>query len=321
MNKFMSYMVACGVILPASAITAAAEFPEKPIRIVTPGSPGAGTDILARQIGQKLTESWGQPVAIENRMGGGGGIAGRLVLNSEPSGHTLLLAAGSNMTVNPTLYKLDYNPVQDFVAITEIAASPYLIIVHPSVPAKTVPQLIALAKQKKGSFNYASSSVGSPDHLAGELFKLMAGVDITHIPYKGGALAIIDVRGGYVPIGFSTVPTALPHVKSQGVRVLAITDSKRSKLFPDIPTVAETLPGYELLSWNGIWAPAATPPTAVDKIYREVRRIISLPEINARLRNDGFQPVGSSPTEFTEFMKTETSKFTKIIKAANIHVN
>ncbi|MBI4191826.1 MAG: tripartite tricarboxylate transporter substrate binding protein [Betaproteobacteria bacterium] len=325
MSKFVKRFAACAAVLAVFASPVAADYPEKPIRIIITGQPGGGVDIVARQIGQKLSESWGQPVVIENRPGGGGSIAGQAVVRSDPNGYTLLLGAGTNMTVAPKLYKLGYDPVKDFMPVTEIASAPYLVLVHPSVPVQTLPQLIALIKEKKQKkeekFSFATASIGTPDHLSGELFKMMARVDMVHIPYKAAPLALIDLRGGHVPMAFATIPTALPHVKSRGVRALAITDSKRSKLLPDIPTVAETLPGYEMLTWYGIWTPAGTPAAVVDKIYREVKRIVNLLEVNALLRKDGFEPVVSTPAEFADFMKKETAKYGEIITAAGVRVN
>lgn len=325
MSKVIKRFVACAAVLAVFASPVAADYPEKPIRIIITGQPGGGVDIVARQIGQKLSESWGQPVVIENRPGGGGSIAGQAVVRSDPNGYTLLLGAGTNMTVAPKLYKLGYDPVKDFMPVTEIASAPYLVLVHPSVPVQTLPQLIALIKEKKQKkeekFSFATASIGTPDHLSGELFKMMARVDMVHIPYKAAPLALIDLRGGHVPMAFATIPTALPHVKSRGVRALAITDSKRSKLLPDIPAVAETLPGYEMLTWYGIWTPAGTPAAVVDKIYREVKRIVNLLEVNALLRKDGFEPVVSTPAEFAEFMKKETAKYGEIITAAGVRVN
>ncbi|MBI4189372.1 MAG: tripartite tricarboxylate transporter substrate binding protein [Betaproteobacteria bacterium] len=329
MYEFVKRFAACAVILAAWASPAAADYPEKPIRVVVTAPPGGGTDIVARRIGQKLSESWGQPVVVENKGGGGGSIAAQAVVRSDASGYTLLLAAAPNMTVNPRLYNWSQNvgidPIKDFVPITAIASAPYLAVVHPSLPVRTVPQLIALikkSKEKKENFSYASSSVGTPDHLSGVLFKMMAGVDnLVHIPYKGGGLALIAVRGGHVPMGFSTIPVVLPHVQSQSVRVLAITDSKRSKLLPDIPTVAETLRGYEILTWYGIWAPAGTPPAVVDKIYREVKRIVNLPDVSAYLQKGGFDLLTNTPAEFAEFAKKETAKYGEIVTAGDVRVN
>ena len=319
MFQYVKYL-ACAVALAAWS-SAAADYPEKPIRINVTAPAGGGTDIVARYVGQKLSESWGQPVIIDNRPGGGGSIGGQAVARSEPTGYMLLLSAGTNMTVSPKLYrKFSIDPQKDLVPITVIASAPYLVVVHPSIPAQNLQQLIALIKRSnsEGGFSFASSSIGTPDHLSGELFKMMAGVRMTHIPYKGGALAAIDVRAGHVPIGFFTIPTVLPHLKDNRVRPLAITDSKRSKLFPEIPTVAETLRGYEILTWYGMWAAAGTPAAVVDKLQREVKRIVDLPDVNAVLRKDGFDPVANSPAEFAAFIKKETAKYSEIIRTAGV---
>lgn len=319
MYKSIKRLAAGAAILAACAAPAIAAYPEKPIRLIVPVSTGGGTDLVARQIAQKLTESWGQSVIVDNRAGAGGNIGAQTVGRAEPNGYTLMLTYGANITVNPKLYKdVGFDPIKDFTPVTQIAAAPYLIIVNLAVQAQNVPQLIALMKQKKENWSFASAPVGSPDHLSGELFKMMAGVEMTNIPYKGGGPALLDVRGGRVPMSFSTIPAALPHLKAQAVRALAITDSKRSKLFPDLPTVAETLPGYEILTWYGIWGPSGMPRPIVDQIYTEVKRIIGLPDVNAFLQQNGFNPVASSPAEFAPFIKNETAKYAEIIRVANV---
>lgn len=319
MYKSIKRLAAGAAILAACAAPAVAAYPEKPIRLIVPVSTGGGTDLVARQIAQKLTESWGQSVIVDNRAGAGGNIGAQTVGRAEPNGYTLMLTYGANITVNPKLYKdVGFDPIKDFTPVTQIAAAPYLIIVNLAVQAQNVPQLIALMKQKKENWSFASAPVGSPDHLSGELFKMMAGVEMTNIPYKGGGPALLDVRGGRVPMSFSTIPAALPHLKAQAVRALAITDSKRSKLFPDLPTVAETLPGYEILTWYGIWGPSGMPRPIVDQIYTEVKRIIGLPDVNAFLQQNGFNPVASSPAEFAPFIKKETAKYAEIIRVANV---
>lgn len=319
MYKSIKRLAAGAAILAACAAPAIAAYPEKPIRLIVPVSTGGGTDLVARQIAQKLTESWGQSVIVDNRAGAGGNIGAQTVGRAEPNGYTLMLTYGANITVNPKLYKdVGFDPIKDFTPVTQIAAAPYLIIVNLAVQAQNVPQLIALMKQKKENWSFASAPVGSPDHLSGELFKMMAGVEMTNIPYKGGGPALLDVRGGRVPMSFSTIPAALPHLKGQAVRALAITDSKRSKLFPDLPTVAETLPGYEILTWYGIWGPSGMPRPIVDQIYTEVKRIIGLPDVNAFLQQNGFNPVASSPAEFAPFIKNETAKYAEIIRVANV---
>lgn len=319
MYKSIKRLAAGAAILAACAAPAIAAYPEKPIRLIVPVSTGGGTDLVARQIAQKLTESWGQSVIVDNRAGAGGNIGAQTVGRAEPNGYTLMLTYGANITVNPKLYKdVGFDPIKDFTPVTQIAAAPYLIIVNLAVQAQNVPQLIALMKQKKENWSFASAPVGSPDHLSGELFKMMAGVEMTNIPYKGGGPALLDVRGGRVPMSFSTIPAALPHLKAQAVRALAITDSKRSKLFPDLPTVAETLPGYEILTWYGIWGPSGMPRPIVDQIYTEVKRIIGLPDVNAFLQQNGFNPVASSPAEFAPFIKKETAKYAEIIRVANV---
>ena len=319
MYKLVRCLAAGAAIFVVCAAPALAAYPEKPIRLIVPVSTGGGTDLVARQIAQKLTESWGQSVIVDNRAGAGGNIGAQTVGRAEPNGYTLMLTYGANITVNPKLYRdVGFDAFRDFTPVTQIAAAPYLIIVNPAVPAQNVAQLIALMKQKKENWSFASAPVGSPDHLSGELFKMMAGVQMTNIPYKGGGPALLDVRGGRVQMSFSTIPAALPHLKAQAVRALAITDNKRSKLFPDLPTVAETLPGYEILTWYGIWGPAKMPRPIVDKLYGEVKRIVSLPDVNAFLEQNGFNPVVSSPAEFSGFIKKETAKYAEIMRVANV---
>lgn len=324
MCKMGKRVAACAIVLTAWTSLAAADYPDKLIRITVSSPAGGGTDLMARRIGQQMSESWGQPVVVENKNGAGGGIGAQAVARSEPSGYSLLLAAGTNMTVGAQLYKWSENirvdPVKDFVPITGIASAPYLVLVHKSVPAQTLAQLIALIQGKK-DFSFGSATVSSPDHLAGVLFKQMARLpNLTHIPYKGGAAAATDLSGGHVPMAFTTIPSALPFIQGQSVRALAVTSTRRSKELPNVPTVAETLPGYEMLTWYGLWAPAATPAPVVDKLYTEVKRIINLPDMVAFMRRDGFDAVGSTSAEFSEFVKRENARFSELIISNNVRI-
>jgi len=303
------------MLVSVSSSTLAQGFPNKPMRIIVNAPAGGPSDILARLIGQKLTENLGQPVVIDNRAGAGGVIGTEAVATAAPDGYTLLIPNTSH-TINPSLYsKLPYDPVKDFAPVTMIVVQPFIILVHPSVPAKSVQELIALAKSKPGQINYASAGIGLASHLAVEVFKSMAGINMTHIPYKGQAPATTDLLGGQVSVLFGAIPVALPHVKSGKLRALAITSSRRSPAMPDLPTVAESgLPGYEVMSWYGFLAPAKTPKEIVAKLYVEITKALRAPDVAERITAMGFEPVGSSPEQFAAQIKEEIPKWAKVVK-------
>jgi len=301
----------------------AAGYPSKSIRIVVPFSAAGTTDLLARAVGSEMQKAWGQPVVVENRPGAGGNLGSDIVAKAAPDGYTLLVGAVSPQAINVTLYpKMPYDVMRDFAHITLLAAVPNLLEVHPSVPVKTVKELIALAKSKPGQLTYASSGSGTSIHLSAELFKTMAGVDMLHIPYKGSAPAVTDLIGGQVQLMFDNLPSSIAQVKAGKLRPIAVTTLKRSPALPDVPTIAESgLPGYDASSWFGMHAPAGTPKDIISKIHGVVTKSLHTPEMMERLSTQGAQPVGNTPEEFTEFLRVEIAKWAKVVKASGARVD
>lgn len=296
-------------------------YPGKPIRIVVPFPPGGGTDIVARILTQKLSESFGANFVIDNRAGAGGSIGTEMVAKAPPDGYTLGIVSGSH-AINPSLYsKLPFDAVRDFAPVTMLVSGPGLLVVHPSLPVKTVKELIALAKGKPGQLNYASAGNGTPPHLAGELFKSMAGVDMVHVPYKGNTPAFVDLISGQVSLSFPTIPSALPHVQAGRLRALAVTSRKRSAVMPQLPTIAESgLPGYDTSSWFGMLAPAGTPREIVRKLQQESAKVLQLRDVREKLLSQGLEPVGSTPEEFAATIESEIAKWAKVVKASGARV-
>ena len=317
---------AAGIVFGLLAMTssAMAEFPDRPVQIVVPVGPGGGTDLLARQLAKKLSDVWGQPVFVENKAGGGGIIGAEVVMKAAPNGYTLLFSHDAVVTATPVLYKRpDYDPVRQLAPISELATMSYVVVVNPSVPAKDIPELIAVMKEKsakKETFGFATSALGSADHLSGEQFKAAAGVDMLVVPYKNSLPAMSDVIAGHLPFGFFTIAGTQPHVKAGTLRAVGITSSKRSKLFPDVQTIGETLPGFVSGAWYGLWAPANTPSETVEKISNDVRRIVNSPEMTAYMLSNGFEAATSTPAEFAEFIKRDISKTAQVIKSANVRL-
>jgi tripartite-type tricarboxylate transporter receptor subunit TctC len=322
----MKFLCAIGIVFGVLAMPspAAAQFPDKPVHLVVPVGPAGGTDLLARQLAKKLSEVWGQPVVVENKTGGAGIIGAETVIRSAADGYTLLLSHDGVITATPVLYKRpDFDPVKQLAPITQLATIPYVVVVHPSVQAKDISELIALMKAKnakKESFGFATTALGSADHLSGEQFKIAAGVDMLIVPYKSSQPAMSDVIAGHLPLGFFTIAGTQPHVKAGTLRALGITSSQRSKLFPDLQTVGETLPGFVTGAWYGLWAPAGTPPAIVEKISNDVRRIVNAPDLAAYLLNNGFVAATSTPAEFAEFIKRDSAKTAQVIKSANVRL-
>jgi len=306
--------VLLGVAMPASP----QYYPSKPIRFVVPFPAGGPLDIVARSIGQELTKSWGQPVIVDNRPGAGGNIGADFVAKSAADGYTILMGAVSTHAINVTLYsKLPYDPVKDFAPITLITSVPNVLVLHPSVPANNVKELIAIAKAKPGQLDFASGSTGSAGHLAGELFKSMAGVDMVHIPYKGAAPAVIDLLAGHVSLMFDNMSSALPNIKTGRVRAIAVTTLKRSPLLPQLPTISESgLRGFDISTWFGVFAPAGKPPAIVTRLNTEIVRILHTPDMKERLATLGAEPVGNKPDEFAAFIRSEIPKYARVIKAS-----
>src|SRR5581483_5337053 len=294
-------------------------YPERPVRLIVPWPAGGGTDIFARAIGEKLHQSLGQPFLVENRAGASGNIGASAVAKSAPDGYTIMIGT-ITLATNPALYKsLDFDATKDLATITLIAGVPHMLVVHPTVPANNVKELIALARQKPGKLSYSTAGVGSPFQIAAELFKQSAGVDIFHVPYKGGAPAIADVIGHHVDMTFANLVAVLPQAKAGQIRALAVTSTKRSIAAPDVPTMAEAgLPSYEFTSWFGVLAPAKTPHAIVQKLNTEITKVLHSPEISARLSAEGAELIASTPEAFGQFLNNETAKWSKIIRAAGI---
>jgi len=306
--------------LLACATVLAQPFPSKPMKIIVPFPPGAATDLLARTVAQKMTEAWGQAVVVENKAGATGTIGSQFVMNSPADGYTLLMATTSTHGIAPNLYrKPPYDPLTDFQTVSLVGWAPNVLAVHPSVPANSVKELIALAKAQPGKLTFASSGPGSSIHLAGELFKSMAGVEMLHVPYKGAAPALMDVMGGQVTLIFDTVAQALPQIKAGKVRALAVTTSRRVSVLPDVPTVAEAgLPGYEMAAWIGLMAPKGTPKEVVDRIQGEVAKIIKDPGVREKMTTAGVELAGTTADEFHRILAAEVPKYAKVMKEAGM---
>jgi len=294
-------------------------YPAKPVRIVVPSSPGGGTDILARLLAQKLTENLGQQFVVENRPGAGQIIGIEAVARSAPDGYTLLMAA-SAIVINEVLYKKPpYDTLRDFAPITLGASLPNILVVHPALPAKSVRELIALAKARPGMLNYSSAGNGTSPHLSMELFRIMSGITLTHIPYKGTGPATVDLVAGQVQLSMPNVLTALPQIKGGKLRALGVTSAKRASGLPDIPAIAEAgVPGYEAIQWYGLLAPAGTSRDVVNKLQSETAKILVLQEVKERLAADSADAVGNRPQEFAAYIKAEIDKWSKVVKAGGI---
>jgi tripartite-type tricarboxylate transporter receptor subunit TctC len=299
---------------------AAQGYPIKPIRFVVPYAPGGNTDILARLLGQKLSEAWGQQVIIDNRPGAAGTVGAELVARAPADGYTLIMGSFGNIIVANSLYKnLKYDPFRDFASIALVSLPPGILVENPAVPAQNVRELIAYAKSNPGRLNYGSPGSGAWNHLFFELFNASAGISIVHVPYKGIAPAVVDLLGGQVQLAISAFPTALPHIRSGKLRALAVTSAKRSGLMTDVPTVAESgLAGYEAAGWFGVLAPAGTPPAVVAKLNAEINRILELPEVKASLASDGAEPAGGTPAQMTESARAASAKWSKLIRELNL---
>lgn len=294
---------------------AAAAYPDRPIRLVVPLAPGGTTDILARLVAQRLSATFGQPVIVDNRPGAGGNIGNEVVARAVPDGYTLLMAAPP-LVINPGLYaKVGYRPIDDYTPISLIASVPVVLAVNPGVQARSVRELLTLAKAHPGKYNYASSGVGGTPHLAGALFASMAAVDIVHVPYKGSGPALTDLLGGQVHMQFSGLPPLLPFIRSGKLRALGVASLKRTPALPDVPTIAEAgVPGYEATSWQGLSAPARLPKEITARLNATLVKFIALPETRARFAELGAEPVGSTPAEFARFIKVEFDKWGPVIR-------
>ena len=311
-------LIVC-VVLPAAAQT----YPTKTIRMIVPYSPGGGTDIVARIIGQKLGEAWGQQVVIDNRPGASGMIAGDIAAKSPPDGYTLLMGYTGDVAINGSLFKkMTFDPVKNFAPVTLAATAPMIFVLHPSLPASNVKQVIALARAKPGQLPYASAGVGQPGHLAFELLQRDAKIQITHVPYKGGAPAVTDLVGGHVVMFFSGIMPAIPHVRAGKLRAVAVSTAKRSPVAPEVPTMIEAgMRGFDLPTWYGVLAPAGTPNDVIAKLNAEISRALTQADVKERLSREGAEAAPSSPEQFAQFIQSEVAKYARIIKEANVRAD
>lgn len=316
-------LVICGAMPSCAvgpAVAAEIAYPSRPIRIVDPFPPGGPSDIVARSISPRLSEALGQTVVVDNRGGAAGVVGCEIVAKAAPDGHTLLLGPSGALTIQPTLSsKLPYDPRRDFEPVTQLTSGPQVIAVNPSVPARSIPELIALAKAKPGQLNYASGGAGTANHLAAEVFKLASAVNVVHVPYKGTGPALASVISGETQMIISSLLPALPHVKSGKLRALAVTSTSRSAAVPDVPTAAESgLPKFETSSWHGILVPARTPRAIVTRLHDEVVKVLNLPDVRERLTAQGLNVVASTPQAFASHIKSETEKYARVIKQVGI---
>ena len=301
------------------APVAAQSFPTGAVRFIVPFAAGGTSDILARQIAPKLSEALGQPVLVENRAGANGNVGAEVVARATPDGQTLLLADLGAIAINPSVYKQSYDPVRDLAGVTMVAYSPHLLVVHPSVPAKTVKELIALARSRPGQLNFATSGVGGPPHLAGVAFAQATGSKWAFIPYKGGAAALIDVAGGHADLTFNGMPATYPYVKSGRLRLVAVSGAKRYPTLPEVATVSESgVPGFETGSWQGILAASASPRTALDRLSADIARILNVPEMREYLARQGAEVSTMKPEQLSAWMKTEVAKWAEVVRKGGI---
>jgi tripartite-type tricarboxylate transporter receptor subunit TctC len=314
MKFALCVMTALALAAAAGGATAQA-YPSRPVRLIVPFAPGGPADIQARLIGPKLTEAWGQPVVVENRAGGNTIIATELTARTDPDGHVVLVVS-AGFAINVSLYaRLPYDSLRDFAPVTQLTSGPAIVVVHPSLPARSVKELIQLARSRPGQLTYASA--GLPSQLAVELFKVMTGTDLVHVPYKGAAPAMMDLIAGHVQVSFPTIIGAFSHVQAGRLRALATTGAKRAPAAPDLPTMMEAgVPGYEAANWFGTVVPAKTPPVIVAKLSQEIARALRLPDVSERLLVQGMEPTSSTPEEFSAYIRSEMTKWAKVVKAS-----
>jgi tripartite-type tricarboxylate transporter receptor subunit TctC len=317
-RSFLNLAAGAAALPVASRFARAQAYPTRPVRMIVPFAPAGTTDIVARLMGQWLSERLGQSFVIDNRPGGAGNVGTEVVVRASPNGYTLLMI-DTSPAINATLFDaLNFNFIRDIVPVAGIVSVPNVMVVNPSFPAKTVPEFIAYAKANPGKISMASAGIGTPNHLSGELFKVMAGVDMTHVPYRGGGPAVADLLGGQVQVTFAVVTTAIEFIRAGRLRALAVTSATRSEALPDIPTVADFVPGYEASGWFGLLAPKNTPVEIVDKLNKEINAALASPKMKARLGDLGAVPMSMTAAEFGKFIANETEKWGKVIRAANI---
>lgn len=313
-----------GLAMASVLVTAGAQtYPDRPIRFIVPFVPGGATDIMARTIAAKVNENWRQPVVVDNRAGGGGAIAAVTAARSAPDGYTWFFGTISTLSTNVAAYrKLPYDPLRDFDPVTITAVTPFFLLLHPAVPAQTMAEFIALARSRPGKINYASSGTGGGAHLAIEYFKMFAGIDLFHVPYKGAGQITTDHIAGQVQFAFTQPPSAVPHVRAGRLRAIATTAPKRVAALPDVPVMAEVgLAGFEANSWQGVVLPKGTSPALVDRILTEVRRILNAPDMRERLLAEGSEPGGVAPADFRKHMEREIAKWTKVVKTIGLSID
>ncbi|MDH5264528.1 MAG: tripartite tricarboxylate transporter substrate binding protein [Betaproteobacteria bacterium] len=315
-------LASLAVLLPLAGL-AAQPYPAKQVRLVVPYPPGGPLDTVARLLGQKVAAGLGHPVIVDNVPGAGGNIGAATVARAAPDGYTLLMGAVATHAINPALYpSIPYDAGKDFAAVTQVASTPNVLVVNPAIPADSVAEFIAYAKSRPGKLNFGSGSTGSAGHLAGELFKSMAGVDMTHIPYKGAAAAMQDLVGGRVDLMFDNLASSLAQVKGGRIRALAVTTAKRSSLAPDIPTLAESgLPGFDIGTWFGIFVPAGTPRPVVDRLHDEFVRALASPDVRERMLSLGAEPVGDTPEAFAAHARAEAAKYAKLVRSSGAKID
>jgi len=320
MNILRRVFTTLVIALSCAAGSAAAEYPDKPVKIIVPYPPAGTTDILARLIAQRLAERLKQPFVIDNRPGAGGVIGSVAAAKSTPDGYTLLMGTVNTHGINSALFKnLPYDAVKDFVPITIVGSTPNVLMVHPKVPAKNLNELLALARAKPGALNFGSTSQGGSPHMSGELLKAMTGVDIAHIPYKGAGPMLIDLIGGQVQIGFDNLPSSIGHIRSGKLRALAVTTAARFPGAPEIPTIAESgVPAYELSAWFGLLAPAATPKPVIDVLYRNISEILKQAEVVKQLLDLGAEPGGNTPEAYAQQISTDVEKWRKVVQTTGV---
>ena len=323
MKTWLQFTAVLVAVIAAAGPVSGQQYPARPVRMLVGFPPGGGTDIVGRIVAQKLAENLGQQVIVENRGGATGMVAAELAAKAPPDGYTIMMAHIAAMSILPSLYpKMQYDTARDFAPVTLAAIGPNLLVVHPSLPVKSVKELITLAKSRPGQLHYASPGSGSVQHLSAELFKLQAKVDMLHIPYKGSGQSIVDLIAGHVQLNFDSVPPVLGHVRQGRLRALAVTSAKRSALLPEIPTVNESgLPGFDMGTWWGLVAPAAVSKDIVAKLHAESIKVLQLPDVRERLANVGAEPGGNTPDQFGAFIRSESVKYARIVKDANIKID
>lgn len=317
-----AFVTALAALAALAGPAAAQDYPARPITLVIPFAAGGSTDLVGRLVAQKMSEDLGQQVVVENRGGAGGNLGAAHVAKAEPDGYTILMATVATHALNPAVYtKMPYDAEKDFAPISLLVVVPNVLTVHPSIPANNVQELVDLLKKEPGKYSYASSGNGTPLHLSGELFKTLAGVDVVHVPYKGAGPALIDVIAGQVPIMFDNLPSSTEHIKSGKLKGLGVTTKERSPTFPDMPAIADTLPGYETYTWNALFAPAGTPPEAVKRLNEAANKAVADPAVKAKLAEFSATVVGSTPEELGAHVKAELAKWAPIVKASGAKID